>query len=584
MYTLKIQNNRSEIYELTNHLDEFTVESITGLDYPQNGIHISTAGTQDGGKFNSAHLECRNIVITVGLTGGNIEEKRHKLYRIFPIKSRIRLFFRDKARNLFADGHIENVSIPQFVKREVAQISIICPNPYWQDMNTITARTSYSLAEFRFPFDLPENGETVSVQYDHPVCRLMNRGDAEIGFTGEIRIESDSEPSLEISQKQYSPEASLQSRVYIPFPVSWYPDGDRYLKIYVNGTHKTSGFEHHFVTYANSERDLLLIFNSDNKLHIGDTVKAETCEIYQGRADRQYDSGWMSWSNFRTDYHGPFTFLVPAWYAGSTAPTITLSGAKLLNWEVDPGTIHDVPPTRWSWEIVEDGGDQFIAVTYTGYNMYDDNETVLCVILDGDEVIEKERVIHSRSVTVSYPQRLLLSPAAIRYDAEKDLMRIYANGEKLTGWTIESAQSSGGSDLICIWFAARLEYMTTVQIVSSIAGDDIRDYTDAQVDAGMLIVNDLEIANRSTGEYLMLAGVQLRPGDVIFLSTVPGDLHVEVTESDWMEPGTSLLYAAYKNGTFFKIQPGENILEITAETNVDFVSAKFQARQIFGGV
>jgi hypothetical protein len=177
-----------------------------------------------------------------------------------------------------------------------------------------------------------------------------------------------------------------------------------------------------------------------------------------------------------------------------------------------------------------------------------------------------------------------LSPAAIGYDAEKDLMRIYANGEKLTGWTIESAQSSGGSDLICIWFAARLEYMTTVQIVSSIAGDDIRDYTDAQVDAGMLIVNDLEIANRSTGEYLMLAGVQLRPGDEIFLSTVPGDLYVTVTESDWMEPGTSLLYAAYKNGTFFKIQPGENILEITAETNVEFVNAKFQARQIFGGV
>ena len=579
MYTLKIQNNRNEIYELTNHLDEFSVESITGLDYPQNGINISTAGTQDGGKFNSAHLECRNIVITVGLMGANIEEKRHKLYRIFPIKSSIRLFFRDKARNLFADGHIENVSIPQFVKREVAQISILCPIPYWQDMNTITARTSYSLAEFRFPFGFPEEGEVVSVQYNHPVCRLINRGDTDIGFTAEIRIESDREPTLEMYQKQYIPESSLQSRIYIPFPVSWYPDGDRYLKIYVDGIHKASGFTQYFITYANRERDLLLVFDSSVKLHLGDTVKAETCETYQGRAERQYETDWQPYTSFQPD---AFQFAVPSWYDTSTATSVTLMGARKENFEIVPESIHEVDSEKWNWEIVEIDGTRYISVTYTG--SHPQWETFLNVIVTGDEEVTKERVIHSRSVTVSYPQRLLLSPATIGYDASKDLMRIYANGEKLTDWTKEMVQVSDNPDLLCIWFTYPLEYMTTVQIVSSIAGDDIRDYTDAQVDAGMLLVNDLEIANRSTGEYLMLAGVQLHPGDVIFLSTVPGDLHVEVTESTWMEPGTSLLYAAYKNGTFFKIQPGENILEITAETNVEFVSAKFQARQLFGGV
>ena len=51
-----------------------------------------------------------------------------------------------------------------------------------------------------------------------------------------------------------------------------------------------------------------------------------------------------------------------------------------------------------------------------------------------------------------------------------------------------------------------------------------------------------------------------------------------------MPVGTSLLYTVYQHGSFFRLQKGENILEITAETNVDFVRAEFRARQLFGGV
>jgi hypothetical protein len=115
-------------------------------------------------------------------------------------------------------------------------------------------------------------------------------------------------------------------------------------------------------------------------------------------------------------------------------------------------------------------------------------------------------------------------------------------------------------------------------------GADISGYTDEQLDTGMGVVDDLTITNTSTGAHICFAGIPLRSGDVIELSTMPGDLHATVIESNWMPVGTSLLYTVYKHWSLFRLQKGENILEITAETNVDFVRAEFHARQLFGGV
>lgn len=99
MYTLKIQNASGELYELTHNPDQYLIEKITGLTTVRNTVNLSTAGTTAGGKFNSSHLESRNIVIYLVLCG-DIEANRQLLYRIFPRDSEITVFFKNANRDV----------------------------------------------------------------------------------------------------------------------------------------------------------------------------------------------------------------------------------------------------------------------------------------------------------------------------------------------------------------------------------------------------------------------------------------------------------------------------------------------------
>lgn len=584
MFTLSIQNERGETYELTRLTDRFIVTEVDGIGYPVNNINISPAVNVDGGRYNSAHLNTRNIIITVHFVGSDIEARRHELYRMIPVKSRVKVMYRCRERNLYTEGYVEIIDVPIFVKHEIAQISIICPDSYWHDFVTISGQTSYSLAMFKFPEGFPEQGETISVRYDNPVCRMVNRGDAAVGFHGKITIDTDTLPTLYMLEQQESPQEKVGT-VYLPFPAAWYPDGDRYIVILHNGVKITSGFTQAWVTYGGTTgRDMMLEFSGG--LNVGDSIYAETRETYQGRAERYYSSGWQSWQEFRTDYSGPYTFLVPSWYAGSTETSVTLEGTKMVNWEPDLDTIHSVPDTRWSWEIVQEGGENFIAVTYTGYNPSGDNETVLRVTVTGDEEVTKERVVHRQTLIVSYPDRFYFSPEdRNNFDITKDRLRLYMADTELSGWSYESAEisTSPGVNFECVWLSTRITSTLTEQFIYSAAHDiDIRSWTDQQLNAGLQIVDGLRITNTTTGEYLDLSGKQFRNHDVIEFNTAPGNLYIKLTESVYSTPGESLLYAF--SGAFFKLQPGANILELTANTNILLVSGEFDAQQLLAGV
>lgn len=584
MFSLWVINERGEQYELTHQQDKFIVSEVEGLGYPVNNINISPAVNVDGGRYNSAHLNTRNIVITVHFVGYNIETRRHELYKMLPAKSKVKVMYKCKERHVYTEGYVENIDVPIFVKHEIAQISILCPDAYWHDFVTISGQTSYSLAMFKFPEGFPEEGETVSVRFDNPVCRMVNRGDAAVGFHGKITIETDTLPTLYMLEQQESPQEKVGT-VYLPFPAVWYPDGDRYIVILHNGVKITSGFTQAWVTYGGTTgRDMMLEFSGG--LNVGDTISAETRETYQGRSEREYSSDWQSWQAFRTDYSGPYTFLVPSWYAGGTETSVVMTGTRLISGEPNPDTIHNVPATRWSWEIVEDGGEEFIAVTYSGYDPFGDNETVLRVTVTGDEEVTKERVVHRKIMIVSYPDRFYFSPEDCNnFDITKDRLRLYMADTELSGWRYESAEisTSPGVNFECVWLPTQITSALTEQFIYSAAHDiDIRSWTDQQLNEGLQIVDGLRITNTTTGEYLDLSGRQFRNHDVIELNTVPGDLYITLTESFYSTPGESLLYAF--SGAFFKFQPGANILEITANTNIALASGEFDAQQLWAGV
>lgn len=188
MFQLKIQNTNGDIFELTHDSPHYYVTSVQGLTPPPTIINTATAGTIDGTFFNSARVEQRNLVITVVLNG-DIEANRQKLYTIFPRKTKCTVYFKNKNRNVKIDGYVETLEADLFTQREQVQISIICPRPYFEALNTLYNELSKTLALFQFPFNI-ETPVPFSEFMDQPVCRLMNTGDAACGTIIEVDVNS----------------------------------------------------------------------------------------------------------------------------------------------------------------------------------------------------------------------------------------------------------------------------------------------------------------------------------------------------------------------------------------------------------
>lgn len=188
MYTLKIENTNGETFELSHDYDNYYITDVQGLTPPATTINTAKAGIIDGTFFNSASVEERNIVITLVLNG-DIEANRQKLYRIFPRKTPCTIYFKNANRDVKIKGYVETIECDPFVMREKAQISIICPRPYFEDLATIYAELAATLAMFEFPFAIEEdNPIPFSEATDYPIAEIMNEGDAEAGCIISIEV------------------------------------------------------------------------------------------------------------------------------------------------------------------------------------------------------------------------------------------------------------------------------------------------------------------------------------------------------------------------------------------------------------
>ena len=180
MYSLKVENDRGNTLELTNN-PNYTVFKIEGLNPPQATINSSVNTTTDGSNINSVRLENRNIVIYIAMEG-DIEANRINLYKYFPVKKNVKLMFSNETRKIQIEGYVELVECDLFTSREVAQISIICPRPYFKDVNDLVTTFGDVSSMFEFPFSMPKSGIEISGINTNQRRSIINTGDIETGI------------------------------------------------------------------------------------------------------------------------------------------------------------------------------------------------------------------------------------------------------------------------------------------------------------------------------------------------------------------------------------------------------------------
>jgi predicted phage tail component-like protein len=189
MYSFSVQNEYNEILELT-HNSAYVVESIDGLFPPDGVINLSRNATEDGSVFNSAYIDNRQMIVTMAINQP-VEENRQELYKFLKVKHKVRLFFSNENRDVYIDGYVQNMQIGFFDVKQVAQITVICPDPLFKSVDENMTPFSYVVDLFEFPFSIEiEDGVVQSIPFSEirreATKSVINHGDFETGFQLEI--------------------------------------------------------------------------------------------------------------------------------------------------------------------------------------------------------------------------------------------------------------------------------------------------------------------------------------------------------------------------------------------------------------
>lgn len=191
MFTLKIENENGEVLTLTGAQDKYQVVSVEGLNPPNATIHQSEIAGADGTKRMSSKLTARNLVIMVRING-NVERNRLNLYNFAKTKHYCKVWYKNGNRDVYIEGWVETNECSLFTNSEQMQISIICPDPYFQSVDEIVTDVSQVLGNFEFPFAFGAEGvdtptitdEAIefSIYIKNRIVNVINEGEDETGL------------------------------------------------------------------------------------------------------------------------------------------------------------------------------------------------------------------------------------------------------------------------------------------------------------------------------------------------------------------------------------------------------------------
>lgn len=177
--SVRLQNDRGNTLELVGS-EKYSLTNITGLNPVAAAINTTTNGIHDGSRYNSSKLGSRNIVITVSMEEP-VEKNRLELYQYIRPKHDVTFYYENGKRNVYIPGWVETCELNPFSQKIEVQISIICPKPYFHDMEQSYEEIRGIAKLFEFPASIPKEGVALSEILTKHSEYIKNAGDVETG-------------------------------------------------------------------------------------------------------------------------------------------------------------------------------------------------------------------------------------------------------------------------------------------------------------------------------------------------------------------------------------------------------------------
>lgn len=131
----------------------FLITSIDGIGFADADINTMDVATLDGSQYVSSKMKSRSITLNFVFAGDtSVETLRHKCYKYFPSKKKVKLRFNTDNRSLWIEGYVEANKPDIFSENESVAVTVVCPDPYLRDDGGIVVLKGNIDPSFEFPF------------------------------------------------------------------------------------------------------------------------------------------------------------------------------------------------------------------------------------------------------------------------------------------------------------------------------------------------------------------------------------------------------------------------------------------------
>ena len=187
MAKLRYVNSNNKSIELGNAAP-FLILTVDGLGSPANEIYTQKSPYQDGVTATHSSLGPRNIVLEgkiIDSNRANRQAYRNTLLSVFnpKLNGKLIIDFGNTQRQI--DCKVEQApyfSSESGQNHQDFSVSLIAPNPFWQDLTETKEEIAVWQGAWEFPWEILEEGIELGYREPSLIVNVLNKGDVATGM------------------------------------------------------------------------------------------------------------------------------------------------------------------------------------------------------------------------------------------------------------------------------------------------------------------------------------------------------------------------------------------------------------------
>ena len=163
MKEIKCENNAGQSIIFTYDFTPLHLVSVDGIYKVESNIYMTDNTMIDGSTYQGSTIAKRNIVITAEMKD-NYQNNRNLLYKVFKPKEKGTMTYTENDESRQIEYVVEDMEITEKGVVRTATISLLCPDPYFKDLDNIEINMTSWIPMFEWDHEFKDEGEEFSVK------------------------------------------------------------------------------------------------------------------------------------------------------------------------------------------------------------------------------------------------------------------------------------------------------------------------------------------------------------------------------------------------------------------------------------